>query len=61
METSAWLVVDSFISAAKVIKLCDLLKLLTHKIQVFLGARVITILCTSMKTLRECLVQVIFS
>jgi len=54
-----WLVVDSFISAANVVN--DFMKLLTGRFQVCGGARVIRILCTSMKTLCKCLVEVILS
>ena len=56
-KTFAWLV---FISAANVVNF-DFLKLLTDRFQVCRGARVIRILCTSMKTLCKCLVEVILS
>ena len=42
-------------------QLCDFLKLFTNRFQVCHGARVIRILCTSMKMLCECLVEVILS
>ena len=56
----AWLVVDSFISAPNVVN-CDFLKLLTDRIQVCRGARIIRIVCTSIKTLCACVVKVILS
>ena len=48
----AWLVVDSFISAGKVVNCVISLQLLTHRIQVFRGARLTRILCISIKTRR---------
>ena len=48
----AWLVVDSFIFAGKVVNCVISLQLLTDRIQVFRGARVTRILCTSIKTRR---------
>ena len=58
----AWLVVDSFISAANEVNcVISCMNLLTDRFQVCRGARVIRILCTSMKTLCEFLVEVILS
>ena len=48
----AWLVVDSFISAGNVVHCVISLPLLADRIQVFGGARVTRILCTSIKTQR---------
>ena len=48
----AWLVVDSFIFAGKVVNCVISLQLLTDRIQVFRCARVTRILCTSIKTRR---------
>ena len=48
----AWLVVDSFIFAGKVVNCVISLQLLTDRVQVFRGARVTRILCTSIKTRR---------
>ena len=48
----AWLVVDSFIFAGKVVNCVISLQLLTDRIQVFRCARVTRMLCTSIKTRR---------
>ena len=48
----AWLVVDSFISAGNVVNCVISLQLLTDRIQVFSGAHVTKILCSSIKTQR---------
>ena len=61
LKHCAWLIVDSFISAGKVVSFCDVLKLLTDRILVCRGAHVTRILCSSIKTLLECLVEVILS
>ena len=55
-----WLVVDSFISAANVVN-CVIPEVVDRQISGMCGARVIGILCTSMKTLCKCLVEVILS
>ena len=51
-EYCAWLVVDSFIFAGKVVNCVISLQLLTDRIQAFRCARVTRILCTSIKTRR---------
>ena len=48
----AWLVVDSFIFAGKVVNCVISLQLLTDRVQVFRCARLTRILCTSIKTRR---------
>lgn len=57
----AWLVVDNFISAANVDNCVISSTCLTDGFQVCRGARVIRIVCASIKTLRECLAEVILS